>query len=71
MSEKKTKHSKDKVINVWCATCGDTTVYTPKICWKIKDEARGIGICCLCTEVLDEECLVLPDESEDGYATFN
>jgi len=71
MSEKKTKRSADEVPTIWCTTCGDTDDYSPKIRWKIKDETRGIGICCFCAEVLDEEQLVLPDESEDGYAKFN
>jgi len=60
-----------KVTSIWCSTCGDTSVYSPKICWAIKDEERGIGICCFCAEVLDREQLVLPDISEDGYAKFN
>ncbi len=71
MVKKGIKNNTDKVINIWCATCGDTTIYSPEIHWKIKDEARGIGICCLCAEVLDEEYLVLPNESEDGYAAFD
>ena len=70
VAKKEAKDSSDEVINIWCTTCGDTSVYSPDIRWKIKDEVRGIGICCFCAEVLDEEQLVLPDESEDGYATF-
>ena len=60
-----------KVTSIWCSTCGDTSVYSPKISWEIKDEKREIGICCFCAEVLDKEQLVLPDISEDGYAKFN
>ena len=74
-SSKKTELNQDKntqeVKTIWCTTCGDTSVYSPKIRWKIKDETRGIGICCFSAEVLDEKDLVLPDQSEDGYAVFN
>jgi len=63
--------SRKNVTSMWCSTCGDISVYNPNIRWKIKDESRGIGICCDCAAVLDEEYLVLPDDSEDGYATFN
>ena len=71
MVKKVINNNTDKVINIWCATCGDTTINCPEIRWKIKDEARGIGICCHCAEVLDEEYLVLPNGSEDGYAAFD
>ncbi len=70
MSEKEDKQSQE-VITIWCTTCGDTSSHSPNIRWKLKDEARGLGICCFCAEVLDEEHLVLPDEREDGYAIFN
>ncbi len=62
---------KSNVTNIWCSTCGDSTIYSPDLRWKIKDEKRGIGICIACAEVLDEDLLVLPDEKEDGYATFD
>lgn len=75
MSSKKNECVSAKHVNkntsIWCTTCGDTSVYNAKIRWKIKDESRGIGICCDCATVLDNEYLVLPDKSEDGYAIFS
>jgi len=70
MPKTKLKKAQDEVINIWCTTCGDMTLDSPQIRWEIKDESRGIGICCFCAEVVDKEYLVLPDKSEDGYATF-
>ena len=70
MPKPKLKKAQDEVIKIWCTTCGDTTSDSPQIRWEIKDESRGIGICCFCAEVLDKEYLVLPDKREDGYATF-
>lgn len=70
MAKNDQKMDSKKVINIWCTTCGDTTLDSPQIRWEIKDESRGIGICCFCAEVVDKEYLVLPDKSEDGYATF-
>ncbi len=60
-----------KLADIWCATCGERTYHTPEMKWTLKDESRGIGICSECAAVLDEKDLVLPDKSEDGYATFD
>lgn len=70
MAKNENKNTSETVVNMWCTTCGDTSLDSPQIRWKLKDEKRGIGICCFCAEVIDEKHLVLPDKSEDGYATF-